>query len=292
MQLSHIFLAILITIIWGVNFIFVKIGLDQMSPFMLCTARFILTSIPLIFFIKRPAVSFRWVAIYGLTMFALQFSLIFMGIRAGMSPGLASLILQVQIFFSMFYAAILWKEVPTSWQIIGALVSFAGIGLVGMHLGGDITLPGFICILGAAAAWGMGNIITKSIGKVNTMSLVVWGSFIAFVPMLLLTLHFDGWDSIAASYQQLDWRGISAVLFIVYASTWIGYVAWSWLLGRYPVGMVVPFTLLVPIFGLLSSVIVLHEEFQLWKLYAGILVIGGLCVNLIGSRYATKKAAL
>jgi len=290
MQLSHIFLAVLVTIIWGVNFIFVKMGLGQMTPFMLCTARFILVCIPFIFFIKRPAIPFQWIALYGLTMFALQFFLLFMGIRAGMSPGLASLIMQVQIFFSMFFAASLWKELPTVWQIIGALVSFTGIGLVAIHLDNNITLLGFIYVLAAAAAWGMGNVITKAIGKVNTVSLVVWGSFIAGIPMLVLTLYFDGLHSIVVSYQHLDWRGISAVLFIVYVSTWVGYVAWSWLLGRYSVGMVVPFTLLVPIFGLLSSIMVLHEEFQLWKICAGILVMGGLCVNLIGSRYALKNA--
>lgn len=288
MKLSHILLAVLVAVIWGLNFIFVKIGLGQMSPFMLCSVRFILASIPFVFFIKRPAVAFRWVVIYGMTMFALQFSFLFMGIHAGVSPGLASLILQVQVFFSTLYAAILWDEMPSISQVLGALISFAGIGLVAMHLDNGMTLSGFIFVLVAAAVWGMGNVITKSIGKVNIISLVVWGSFVASIPMILLTLLLDGTDGIIASYYRLNWQGVFSVLFIVYGATWVGYSTWSWLLNRYNVGTVVPFTLLVPIFGILSSVLILGEPFQSWKLWAGILVIGGLCVNLLGARYFKK----
>lgn len=284
MKLTHYLLAILVAMIWGFNFIFVKIGLDQMSPYMLCAVRFILASIPLVFFIKPPAVHFKWVITYGIIMFVLQFLLLFLGIYAGMSPGLASLIAQVQIFFSMFYAAILWREIPSVWQIAGAIVAFSGIGLVAMHLDGNITVIGFIFVLGAAAVWALGNIITKTIGKVNIMSLVVWGSFVACFPMILLSLVMDGSSGIVASFHRLDWQGIIAILFIVYASTHVGYGIWSLLLSRYTVSTVVPFSLLIPVFGILSSVIVLNEPLQTWKVVAGILVIGGLFVNLLGAK--------
>lgn len=292
MPISHLLLALLVILVWGINFLFVKFGLEEMSPLLLCTVRFILSSIPAIFFIKPPAIPFRIVALYGLVMFALQFILVFMGIHAGMTPGMASLIMQVQVFFSMFFAAILLKEIPDFWQITGAIVSFLGIGLVALHFDKNVSLLGFIFILASAATWGIGNLITKKIRNINMMALVVWGSFVACFPMLLLTLIFEGPHSIVQSYHHLTLLGVTSVLYIVYASTWIGYGTWNWLLSRYPISKIVPFTLLVPIVGILGSVIILGEPLQLWKIIAGILVIGGLGINLVGARLFKIKSNL
>lgn len=289
MPISHLFLALLVAIIWGVNFLFVKLGLEEMSPLLLCALRFILASVPAIFFIKPPAMPFRMVALYGLVMFALQFSFLFIGMHTGMTPGMASLIMQVQVFFSMFFAALLLGEQPSIWQIAGALVSFMGIGLVAMHFDKNISLLSFIFILAAAATWGIGNLITKKTNSVNMIALVIWGSFIASIPMSILTLVFEGPGSIIHSCHHLTWLGATSLLYIVYASTWIGYGIWNWLLSRYPVGMIVPFTLLVPVVGILSSVLILGEPFQPWKLVAGLLVISGLCINLLSTRFFKLK---
>jgi len=289
MQFAHLLLALFIIIIWGINFVFLKISLDQMSPLLLCAVRFTLTSIPAIFFIKRPAVAFRWVIMYGLTMFALVFLFVFIAMHAGVSPGLAALILQLQVFFTLFFAALWWHEMPSLWQILGALISFVGIGLIATHIDHALTFSGIFFTIAASAFWGIGNIITKSMGKVNIIALVAWGSFIASIPMIFLSLYFDGIPEIIASYDRITWQGVFSVLFIVYGATWIGYGVWNWLLHRYPVTTVAPFTLLVPITALVSSSLILAEPLQLWKVMASILVICGLCVNLIGSRYYSRK---
>lgn len=291
MPLSHFLLALLVVIIWGVNFLFVSVALNEIPPLLLCAIRFLLTSVPAIFFFKLPQGSFKMVAIYGLVMFALQFSLLFMGMNVGMPAGMASLIMQVQVFFSMFFAAIILEEKPYSWQIIGALISFTGIAIVAMHFDHTVTFIGFIFILGAAATWGFGNLMTKKITQVKTIPLVIWGSFFACFPMFLLSFLIEGKDAIALTYQHLTWLGISSVLYIVIASTWIAYMTWTWLVSRYPVGIVVPFTLLVPIVGVFCSVLFLGEPLQLWKLLAGFLVMGGLGINLLGSRFFLSKNA-
>ena len=120
--------------------------------------------------------------LYGLVMFALQFSFMFMGMYVGMTPGMASLIMQTQVFFSMFFAAVLLREQPSPWQIIGACISFFGIGLVAMHFDQNVSVLGFLFILGAAASWGIGNLITKKITKINMISLVVWDLSLLFGP--------------------------------------------------------------------------------------------------------------
>ncbi|KTD14553.1 cysteine and O-acetyl-L-serine efflux system [Legionella gratiana] len=291
MPLTHLLLALLVVFIWGVNFLFVAFGLEEISPLLLCALRFLLSSVPAIFFVKLPSSSFKIIALYGFIMFALQFSFLFIGMNAGMPAGMASLLMQTQVFFSMFFAIIFLGEQPNIAQIIGALVAFTGIGLVAMHFDSDISVVGFLCILAAAATWGFGNLITKKIkGNSNHMlAIIAWGSFIACIPMFLLSWIFEGPSSFAYTYENLSWRGTVSLFYIVFASTWIGYGVWNWLIARYPVGMVAPFTLLVPIVAILSSVVVLGEPFQLWKLAAGLFVIGGLCISTLGSRFLVPK---
>jgi O-acetylserine/cysteine efflux transporter len=289
MPIQHFFLALLVVFVWGINFLFVKLALDEFSPLLLCAVRFILASIPAIFFIKPPALPFKTVASYAIFIFALQFALIFIGMRVGMPPGVASILLQVQVFFSLLFAAVMLGEVPHIWQILGALIAFVGIGLIAMHLDNNVSLAGFLCILGAAASWGIGNLVIKKAHNVNMIALVVWGSFIACFPMIILSLLFEGPSSILYTYHHLTRMGTTSLLYIVYISTWVGYGLWSWLLSRYPVGMVVPVTLLIPIVGMLSSVIFLGEPLQSWKIESGLLVIGGLCINLFGARFFMKR---
>lgn len=282
-------LALLVVFVWGINFIFVKLSLEEFSPLLLCAVRFLLASVPAVFFIKPPAVPFKIIAGYGLIMFALQFALLFIGLRVGMTPGVASLLMQVQVFFSMFFAIIFLGEQPQVGQIIGALIAFIGIGVVALHFDHNVSLMGFLCILAAAASWGIGNLITKKIHSVNLIAVIVWSSFVACLPMFILSLVFEGPESFVTAYEHMTWKGILSVLYIVYISTWVGYGVWNWLISRYPVGMVVPFTLLVPVVGILSSVFILGEPFYLWKLVAGLLVISGLCINLLTTRLFVAK---
>lgn len=284
MPIHHILLALIVVLIWGINFIFVKIGLKELSPLMLCATRFLLASVPAVFFIKPPRAPFQIVAAYGLIMFALQFSLIFLGIHFGMTAGMASVIMQVQVFFSMLFAALLLKDIPKLHQLVGAMVSFLGILIVAVNFDYDVTLAGFLCLLGGAATWGFGNLIIRKHNNLNMMSLVVWGSLIACIPMLSLSLYFEGTTKLLAAWHDLSWEGYASIAYIVYASTWVGYGLWNWLLSRYSVGTIVPFNLLVPIVGLISSAIFLGEPLQGWKVWAGLLVIGGLGLNLVGNR--------
>ncbi|WP_131764309.1 EamA family transporter [Legionella drozanskii] len=289
MTIPHLFLVLLVVVVWGLNFLFVKLALEDISPIFLCCLRFILASIPAIFFVKRPAVPFRVIALYGLVMFALQFSFLFVGMSVGMTPGIGSIIMQTQVFFSMFFAVILLGERTSVWQILGAIISFSGIGLVATHFDKNVSLLGSLCILIAAATWGIGNLITKKIHHINMMALVVWGSFVAWFPLLLLSLIIEGPNAIIASLQHLTWKSTSSLFYIVYISTWVGYGVWNWLVSRYPVSLIVPFTLLIPVVGVLGSVLFLDEPFYLWKLEAGLLVISGLFINNFGARFFAPR---
>lgn len=289
MPINHILLAVLVAIVWGVNFIFVKFSLNEVSPLLLCALRFILASIPAIFFIKPPKIPFITITVYAFIMFALQFFLLFFGMHVGMTPGLASIIMQTQIFFSLIFAALFLDEWPSTLQVSAACFSFSGIALIAMHFDSTVSLLGFICIIGGAASWGVGNLIIKKNKNCNMIALVVWSSFIAAFPMSLLSLFIEGPSNIIASFHQLTLTGIISLLYIAYISTLVGYGVWNWLLSRNPVSVVVPFTLLIPVVGMISSMLMLNEPMQTWKLMAALLMISGLCINIISVRFSATN---
>lgn len=290
MRIQHLILALFVVAVWGFNFVVIEVGLHEIPPLALCAIRFLLTSIPAIFFFKRPAISWKLLIAYGLIMFALQFNFLFAGIYAGVTPGLASLIMQTQIFFTVILATIFLHEKPNQWQILGMLTAFAGIVLVGIRLEGNVTFAGFIFLVAAGAAWAVGNLMSKKIGQTNMFGLVIWGNFIAFPLTLLSAFLFEGKTAVLLSLHHLSWLTLAAVGFIVYCSTIFGYGSWGWLLRRYPIATVAPYALLVPIIGFFSSAIVLHEPLQSWKLFAGLLVVTGLFINFFGTRWAARKA--
>ncbi|KAA5537758.1 EamA family transporter [Paenimyroides baculatum] len=277
---KHIFLALVTVFVWGTNFIAIYLGLKELPPFLFCTIRFALSALPFVFFLPRPKAPIIYILGFGLFNFALQFGLLFSGIYLGLSPGLASLVMQVQVFFSIGLAFLFFKEKPDWFKILGSLVSFAGIGIVAAHVGGDVTLVGLILTLLAALAWASGNMFTKKINAGSPLSLVVWGNLIA-LPFMAATSYFiDGTTAITNSLENISWIAIGAIAYVVYVSTHLGYGIWGSLIKMYPTSVVVPFTLLIPVVGFLSSALFLDEQLTDWKLWASFFIMGGLIFNL------------
>lgn len=287
MKPRHLLLALVIVFFWGVNFAIIKLGLRQISPLGLGVIRFVLAALPWIFFIRRPPIPLSSLALYSLLIFALQFGFLFTGMKVGVSAGLASLVMQLQVFFTIGFAVIFLAEQPTRWQLLGALFAFGGIAVVAANLGGDVTLAGLSLLILGAMAWGGGNIVSRVIsmrhGAINVLGLVCWGSLFATPPLLAVALILDP-QGLAASFSGLDWTSLGAIAYLVYISTLFCFGAWSLLLSLYPVATVAPFTLLVPVFGFLGSAVLLGEAIQPWKLLASALIIAGLILNVFGQR--------
>lgn len=287
MRSRDLLLALVIVFIWGVNFAIIKLGLRQVSPLALGVARFVLAAFPWIFLVKRPDVPLRQIALYGVLIFAMQFGFLFTGMKLGMSAGLSSLVLQLQVFFTIGLSVFLLGERPALWQLAGAALAFGGVGVVALNIGGDVTAIGLVLLIAAAASWGAGNVVSKQISQrattANVLGLVVWGSLFALPPLLAVSILLEG-RQLLDSFTGLDAVSVASIGYIVYLSTLFGFAAWSGLLARYPVSTVAPFTLLVPVFGFLGSAVLLGEPLQGWKLAASSLVIAGLCLNLFGSR--------
>ena len=162
----HLLAALGIVAVWGFNFVVIKLGLNHLPPLLLCALRFTLAALPAVFFVKRPDVPLRHIALYGLVMFGLQFALLFSGIGLGVSPGLASLTVQLQSFMTIALAAFLLKERPTRFQVVGAGVAFSGILVVAAHLGQDVTAVGLGLVILSAAARAAGDQLGPRMGRV------------------------------------------------------------------------------------------------------------------------------
>jgi O-acetylserine/cysteine efflux transporter len=284
MRPVDILAALLVVLIWGFNFVVIKLGLQGLPPVLFTALRFVFAALPMVFFIKRPAVPWKLLAGYAAFQFALQFSLLFSGMKFGFPPGLASLVVQLQAFFTIGLAVLILGERPQLTQLIGALIAFSGMALVGLHLEAKATVAGFLMVVAAGFSWGIGNMFIKRIGKVDTLALVVWGSLLAAPPLLVASLAIEGPAAIAAAMNQLNWISAGAILFQSYPTTILGFGIWSMLMRKYPTATIAPFTLLVPVAGMWSAAVVLDEPLQWWKLAAGLLVLSGLMLNQFGAR--------
>lgn len=284
MKPTHILAALIAVITWGINFVVIKIGLQGLPPVLFTASRFIFSALPLVFFVSFPKTSWKWVVAYGMFQFAFQFTLLFCGIKLGFPAGLASLVMQLQAFITMGLAVVIMGEKPQFVQVLGALIALSGMALVAMHLEAQATIIGFLLVVAGAVCWSIANIVTKKIGVVNPLAMVVWGSAIASPPLLLASYMMEGMDAWQAAYAQLNWTSIGAIAYQSYPNTIVGFGIWSWLMRKYPAATIAPFTLLVPVVGMVTASIVLNETLFWWKICAGLLVLGGLACNQFGLR--------
>lgn len=279
----------MLVLIWGLNFVAIYWGLKGFPPFLLCVLRFGLGAFPWVFFLPRPKAPFPYILGFGLFNFALQFGFLFTGIHLGLSPGLASLVLQVQVFFSMALAFIFLNERPGWWKIAGSLISFSGIGIVAGHAAGNSSFLALALTLLGALSWAAGNLFTKKVAADSPLALVCWGNLVAMPFMVVVSLWLEGPQLIVESIRHMTWTTVLAIGYIVYCSTLFGYGAWGFLLKHYATSAVVPFTLLVPVTGFLGSAVLLGEDLPGWKIAASLLVMSGLVWNMLEKKKAQNR---
>ncbi len=288
MPLKDVLLALVVIAVWGLNFVVIKIGLQGVPPLLLGALRFLLVLFPAIFFIPRPRLPWRWLLAYGMTISLGQFAFLFYAMSAGMPAGLASLVLQAQAFFTLLFAVPLLGERVRAGQLLGLLVATAGLTLIGLRSGTGMTLAGFALTLCAASMWALGNIVTRRIGKVDILGLVVWGALVPPLPFLALSLWLEGPATLERAMLGLDLQSLLAIVYLAFAATMLGYGLWGRLLSRYPASQVAPFSLLVPVVGLSASALLLGEHLDIQQ-GAGVgLVLAGLLVNLYGARLPAR----
>lgn len=284
MPLRDILLALIVTAIWGFNFVIIKRGVAEVPPLLLTVLRFLASFLPIIFFLPRPSSNLRTLALYGVVMGSLQFGLLFVAMKLGFSASLGSLVTQTQTFFTMGLAALLLGDVPKRSQIAGAVIAFAGIILIATERWSPQELLPFGLAVASAFFLAVSNIIAKRSGETKPLSFVVWASMFAWPPLLVLSLLLEDHAEIWATLTHPSWQAIGSIVYLAWGSTLIGYGLWNLLLQRHPAATVAPFYLLVPVFGIVSGVVVLGEDFSGPVVWGAALVFAGLLLNVFGPR--------
>lgn len=282
LPLPHALLALAVVAIWGSNFVVIRLGLDELPPLTFAALRFVLAALPLVFVLPRPKVPWSHLAGYGLFIGAGQFGLLFIAMKGAISPGLASLVVQTQVFFTIGAALVLNGERVRLYQVVALALATAGIVVIGLNVDATTTPLGLVLVLAAAMSWTTGNMIARASGPTNMLSYVVWASLFSAPPLIVLSLLTEGGPAvIGAALAAASPTAWIALVWQTVGNTLFGYSAWGYLLGRHPAATVTPMALLVPVFGMGTSAMVLGEPLPAWKLIAAGLVISGLAIGVL-----------
>jgi O-acetylserine/cysteine efflux transporter len=284
MPARHVALAVLITVVWGVNFVLIHVGVEHFPPLLFCALRFTFVALPAVFFVGGPRVPWRWVVAVGVSLGVANFGLLFVAIDQGMPAGLSSLVLQTQVIFTVAFAGVVLGERPRGGQLVGAAIALAGLAVIATDRASSVPLLPFLLVIAAAAAWGVANVCTRIAQPPDGLALMVWASLAAPLPLLGLSFAFEGAGAMGDALRGIDLAGIGALAYIVGPSTLFGFAAWSGLLRRYPAASVAPFTLLAPVFGIAAAALTLGERPSVPELAGGALVIAGLLYGLVRPR--------
>ena len=286
--------ALVVVVIWGFNFVVMKVGLTGLSPMLLGALRFTVASLPFLLFVRMPKLPVRFLLAYGLAQGLGQFGFLFWGLQLGMTAGMASVVMQMQAFFTLLLIAPLLGERARSWQWLGLAVALGGLLMIGMAHGegpGQMTLIGFLLTACAAFMWAVSNVVVRFAtrhGSYEPFNFVVWSSVVPIVPFFGLALWSEGYTQIAHELRGINLAAAFSVGYLALLGTVLAYSLWTRLLQRHPAGRVTPFSLLVPVVGLAAAG-VFFGEVPLPMQWAGTaMVLMGLVINQTGSWVATR----
>ncbi len=277
----HALLALAVVAVWGTNFAVIKSALSHLPPFTFATLRFLFAFLPAAFFLKRPQVPWRNLAAYGILIGVGQFGVLYFAMDGRISPGLASLVVQSQVFFTIGLAIWLKGERLSLRQGIALVLAAAGLAVILSNVDAVTTSVGLGLVLVAALSWALGNMVQRATPEAPSLAFVVWASLFSVPPLLVLALVFEGAPAMVSAVATMTPVVWAELLYQSFGNTLFGYAAWGWLLARHPAAVVSPWALLVPVFGLTASALALGEPLPPWKLAAAALVIGGLALNTL-----------
>nr|WP_254663677.1 EamA family transporter [Pseudoalteromonas sp. BMB] len=276
-------MALIVVIIWGLNFSVIKFGLAELPPILFSGLRFLVVAIPAVFFIPFPNTSVWNVLGVGLFLGVLKFSLLFIAMESNASAGIASLLLQAQVIFTILLSVLLLKETMERFQVVGISIATFGFSLFFINSSGSTTILGAVFILFAALFWSFSNLIMKRLQDVNLLHFIVWVSLVPPLPLFTLS-YFIETDAPLALLLNTTTQSWLSIAYVGYISTLIAFAVWGWLLKNHKAAAVTPFALLIPIVGIVGSALLLNEQLMLMEAIGGGFILCGLTISVTGAR--------
>ncbi len=292
MRARDIALIVLTVAIWGTNFVAIRWGLEEMPPFFLTALRFLLVLFPAIFFVPRPKTEAWKVFFIGLLVSFGQFTLVYLAMALGLPAGLASLLIQIQVAFTIILSFVIFHEKVSAIQLIGLIVAFFGFSFFFLDRSPthQPILP-ILIVFVAALSWSFGNQIYKLVGDANRFAITIWSSLVPVVPLFVLSYIFEGED-VVGKLQNITMKGWLSVLFTAYFSTILAYSIWGYMMGKYKSILVMPWALTIPIFGFGSAAILLGEKITATEILAAALILSGLALCIFAPQWNNRRKAV
>lgn len=288
MSPRHLLLAVLVTTVWGVNFVVIEVGLQDFPPLLFSALRFLVAAVPAAFLLGPPRTPWRYVVAVGLSLGVAKFGLLFVAMDRGAPAGLSSLVLQTQVVFTLLFAVLVLRERPRRVQWLGIAIATAGMVLIILDRGLDAPLAALALVVAAAACWGVSNTVTRHARPPDMLRFMVWVSAVAVVPLLVLSLVTEGAQADVDALQSLDWTGVGAIAYLAFAATLFGFGAWGFLLRQYDASTVAPFSLLVPVVGMAAAWLLRGEAVGLQRALAAALIVTGMACTALRPRTRRK----
>jgi O-acetylserine/cysteine efflux transporter len=281
MSPRHALLATLVATIWGFNFVVIEWGMHDVPPLLFLAMRFTAVVLPAVFLVPRPVASWQTVVGIGVFMSLGQFALLYTSMHLGLSPGIAALVLQAQVLFTVLIAAAWLQERPTVRQMLGILLAGSGLAVVGVGRGGHVPLVALLLCLAAALSWGVGNVVARRAAAPTSsgLSMVVWSSLVVPVPAVGLSLALDGPTAVGRALDGLGPEAIASTLYTAGLASLVGYAIFNNLLSRYPASSVVPFVLIAPPVAMVSAWLLLDQVPNAAESLGGLVVLAGVLVT-------------
>lgn len=283
MKPIDILLAICVAVIWGLGFVASKLALEELSPAMMTAMRFGIAALPCLF-VRRPNVPWLTLILISLTLFFGQFLAQSYGIAHGVPVGLTSVIVQSQALFTVAFAAVAFREIPTRGQMAGIGVAAIGMLMICGTVGFDFSVGAFAVLMISPVSFAIGNLLLRRARNVPMFDLFSWLCLLPAPPLLALAIVTDGAPETWHALVNLSPVGIASILAIGAISTSIAYWLWGRLLRDYTAAQVVPFALLVPFVGAAASTIVFGETFGPLRLGGMLTVVLGIAIMVFAGR--------
>lgn len=291
MSIREISILLLVCLIWGFHFVVIKTAVGVMPPMFYAAIRMVLVAAILSRFLKWRKGQMRFVLIGGVCIGALNYALMFTGLKFATASA-AAIALELNVPFSTLLAFLFLGDRPGLPRILGISLAFAGVAVIalgGDSGGGNGEHVGLGVGLVAAGAFSeaVGAVIVKRTTAFKPHELLAWFSLVGAVTLSAMTLIFE--EGQLDAFQHSDKLFLAgAILYSALGASLFGHTAYYWLLQRLPISVVAPSVLLTTICAVFFGVLLMGDPFGPRMMVGGFMTLCGVGVVLL--RNVKKQA--
>ncbi|HEY0384956.1 MAG TPA: EamA family transporter [Pyrinomonadaceae bacterium] len=266
---------LVLCLIWGSTWMFIKLGLQDLPPFTFAGVRFIIAALILsvvVILRRRPLPQTRaewWlIVVTGLLSFSINYGTVFWG-EQRISSGLAAILQSIIPVFGLVIAHYhLPEERLTMMKLFGVLLGIAGVVLIfsnQMTTEGPAALWGSVAIVMGAFAVAYANVLVKARGaKIDSATLALGQMLCGLIPLLIMGIVTEG------NPFKLKWTPLALLSlgYLALVGSAVAFLLYYWLVRNIKVTNTMLIPLVTPLVAVLLGMLVLHESLT-WRIAAG-----------------------